>query len=452
MKLVAPKRTSPETLPPNNSGVLMYNGRAHAVGLLWFTVQDDTAKELLKQRVSKSKADFYCLRTHVSQQQGFGWLNKGHRRGMPAAAAMIADQLVGEWHGVFEAENGWWYVQVRSDTIVPNGDRFFTSEEEAYQLFQEEASKNIWPHSYAPEKWRLADSHTRELKLGTVLDSLPTAVLMPSNLTASFGSALVRNAVFGGLAAVLALMVFVVLNSLFTTPPPPSPTPLPVRKVIKPKNLPVPGQTSQSVSPQQLLQQCGDAADQLYVSLPGWKTQTYTCGVGKASLTWQQSNGTLSDARTIGMKTWPQNASVNFNNRIMTVGMILGNLPKLERTELVTQEIALLYLEQNMQPLGALQIKPVTPPAPPIPLPPESSDPNYVPPPPPPPPPSYLEIVFTTGFGPDKIAPLLTVPAMEMSELQWDVSAAKWQYKLKWTIQPIKKVAATPNKPAAGGK
>jgi hypothetical protein len=451
MKLAAPKRISTEITPANNSGVLVYNGRNYAVGLLWFTVQDDTAKELLKQRVNKAKADFYCLRTHVSQQQGFGWLNKGHRRGMPAAAAMIADQLVGEWHGVFEAENGWWYVQVRSDTITPNGDRFFTSEEEAYHLFQEEAAKNIWPHSYAPEKWRLADANTRELKLNSILDTFSSTVLLPSNLTASFGSTLVRNAVFGGLGAVLALMVFVAVDSLFLTPVQAPQSPVPVRTILKPKKADSQSMASQSVSPQQLLQQCGTAADQIYVSLPGWKPKAFVCAVGKASMTWQQGVGTLSDAKNTGMKLWPKTASVTFNNHIMSVMIALGNLPKLERSELVTQEIALLYLEQNMQPLGAVQVKPVLPPPP---APATNTNSDSPPPPPAPPPLPYLNIVFSTGFGPEQIAPLLTAPALEMSELQWDIGGAKWQYKLKWTIQPIQSAAKPDqkNNPAAGGK
>jgi hypothetical protein len=446
MKLIAPKRIqNEETATP---GVLSYNGRSYAVGLLWFTVQEDTAKEILKQRISKSHADFYCLRSHVSQQQGFGWLNKGHRRGMLAAAAMIADQLVGEWHGVFEAENGWWYVQVRSDTITPNGDRFFKSEEEAYHVFQEEAVKNIWPHSYAPEKWHLGDASTRELKLANMLDSLSTTALMPANLTASFGSAAVRNLVFGGLAMVFLLMIFVAVNSLMTQPVVVPPSPVPIRKVLKPLVDPN-SQANQSVSPQQLLQQCGDAAGQLYISLPGWESKTFTCTNGKASMVWQQRNGTLSDAKTYGMKQWPQTASVTFTNHQMNVVTSLGNLPKLERSELVTQEIALLYLEQNMQPLGAIQVKPVVPPPP---VPPRQYPGNTTSPPPVVPVPSYLEIVFTSGFGPEKISPLLTAPALELTQVQWDIKLAQWQYKLKWTIQPIKPAVKTTPAPVNGGK
>ena len=443
MNLSAPKRL-PHESSPSEKGVLVYNGRSYAVGLLWFTVQEENAKDLLKQRISKSKADFYCPRTHVSQQQGFGWLHKNHRRGMQAAAAMIADQLVGEWHGVFEAENGWWYVQVRSDTITPNGDRFFTSEEEAYNLFQEEAVKNIWPHSYAPEKWHINESNTRELKLGNFLDGLSNTVLMPANLTASFGSTAVRNMVFGALLFVFILMVFVAVKTLFVEPVPIPQSPVPMRVVANPST-PKLAEPNQSVSPQQLLQQCGEAADQLYIGIPGWISKSFTCAPGKASMAWQQNSGTLSSAKTIGMSLWPKTASVNFLNRILTVNLSLGNLPKLERSELVPQETALLYLEQNMQPLGALQVKPVIPPAPPVQNN-AAANPNA---PPPVPKPSYLDINFTTGFGPEKIAPLLSAPALEMTQLLWDVTQAKWEYKLKWTIQAIKPATtAKPNTPA----
>ena len=454
MKLSAPKRNKKQALPDASQmpGILVYGGRNYAVGLLWLTVQEDTDKSLLKQRITKTRADFYCLRSHVSQQHGFGWLSKGHRRGMPAAAAMLADQLVGEWHGVFEAENGWWYVQVRSDTITPNGDRFFASEEEAYQLFQEEATKNIWPHTYAPEKWRLSGT-TRELKLSTVLDNLVTTTLVPATLTASFGTSAMRNLVIGGLVGVLLLMMAVVAITLTDSPvdmsQPQNSNGQPLQPVkIAPKL--IAPQVNESVSPLQLIKQCGDTLAQLYQSFPGWKANVFTCAAGSANMTWQQSYGTLGTAKEIGMKAWPEKTSVNYQNRIMTAKLALGNLPKLERADLVNQETALLYLEQNMQPLGALDVKPVIPPEPVQPPRSAIALPNQPPPPPlPPAPPPHLKIIFTTGFGPDKVGPLLDVPAMELTELQWMVSQASWRYTLKWTYQkpgqvPVAPAAAAP--------
>lgn len=422
--------TPPVSTHATTTGVMIYEGRPYAVGLLWFTVQEDTEKSLLSQRVKKTHADFYTLRAHISQQHGFGWLDKGHRRGMAAAAAMVADQLVGEWHGVFEADNGWWYVQVRSDTVTPNGDRFFTSEEEAFHLFQEEMQKNVWPHTYAPEKWRLADSHIRELSLKNLLDDFTTSTLTPTNVTAMFGSAATRNIVLGGLIAAFALMAlimsFTYLGNLGAQAVVESTAP--VRTVQKPKT--PPRQPLKIVSPPQFLQQCGQAAEQLYQALPGWMATEFNCRKGTASFAWQQAGGTLRAAREAGAPHWPANTTINLNNRIMIVTMKLDDLPTIVDPILIGQDRALMYLEQKLQPLGALKLKPVTPVTPPAPA---RSAFGGAPLPPPPPPSPYLEIELLSGFGPEKIASLLTEPGLELEHVQWKLKSAVWQYKLKWT-------------------
>jgi Pilin accessory protein (PilO) len=432
--LSAPERIEVSNASTDKAGVLLYNGKPYAVGLLWLTAaQEETAKVLLKQRIKKTGADFYALRTHISQQQGFGWLRKGHRRGMQAAAAVIADQLVGEWHGVFEADNGWWYVQVRSDTLVPNGDRFFTSEEDAYQLFQQEAQLNVWPHSYAPEKWSLTGSTVRELKLANMLDDLATAPLVPTNITSMFGSLFVRNLALVGFIASIVIMMAVIGFTVYSgmqeeiTPMPRVPARAASNALIAPKAM-----ANESVSPLQLIKQCGNKLSELYQPLPGWKPQVFSCNPTTASMTWQQNTGTLGDAKDVGFLSWPATVKISFTNRILTALLPVGNLPKLAPSELPTQEDALLYLEQNLQPLGALQVKPVTPPTPPAPV---STDPSIPAPPPPPPPLPYLEISLTSGFGPDRVAPLLTGAGLELLKFEWNMPQSAWQYTLKWTYQ-----------------
>lgn len=428
---------------------MLYDGKPYAVGILWFTAQEDSGKGLLQQRIKKTKSDFYCLRNHIAMQQGFGWLSKGHRRGMKSAAAMVADQLVGEWHGVFEADNGWWYAQVRSDTITPNGDIFFTSEEEAYRHFQEESQKNVWPHAYAPEKWHIVDPNTRELPLKNLLDDLSLTTLVPTNLTAVFGSKSVRNIVVGGLLAAFFAMLVIMLVSMFGADDEivAAQNRAPLRTVSgnkaaaqtqAPKKLEAPkAQPNEAVSPQQLLQQCGDAAAKLYVSIPGWVPQVFTCSLGKAAMSWQQTTGLLSDAKDIGNKKWPQGVAVTFANRLMTAGLSMGSLPRVERTELFTQEMALLYLEQKMQPMGAITVKTITPPAP---VQPRTNNNSFMSgntpaPAPQPAPPPYLEISLQSGFDPNKISELLLGPAFELKQVQWRIQQGLWVYQLKWTFQ-----------------
>lgn len=431
----------------NLPGVLIYNGRPYAVGLLWFTVQEEAAKELLQSRIKKTGADFYCQRIHISQQQAFGWLKKGHRRGMPVAAAMVADQLVGEWHGVFEADNGWWYVQVRSDTITPTGDRFFMTEEEAFHMFQDEMVKHNWPHAYAPDKWRLGDRGIRELPLKTLLDDLVTASLTPATITAVFGSVATRNLVMTGLAATVGVVAVLAIWTLFFKPEPPQAIHrIPIAQLMAMKR----GQeVAQIVSPQQLGQKCGDFADKLYTSLPGWKPTKFTCSTTSATMSWQQVTGSLGDAKTRGSVTWPANSKINFTQRILSVSAPLEKLPTIEQEKVLSQEDELLYMEQELKPMGTLQIAATVPPAPVAPRRTSFLD-TDTPPPAPPPKPAYLTISFKTGFGPERITPSLLHDGLELQTIEWSIPQSLWEYKMKWYfLRPDAKGTVPLKKPPA---
>lgn len=417
-------------------GVLLYEGKPYAVGLLWLTVQEDNLKVLLNERLKKTKADFYCHRIHISQQHGFGWLDKGHRRGMKVAAAMVADQLVGEWHGVFEADNGWWYVQVRSDTITPNGDRFFASEEEAYNLFHEEMVKHNWPHAYAPSKWNLSDGSIRELLLKDLVDNFSTTTLIAQNITALFGGKARRNLVLGVLGAIVAGMAGILLMTLLQEPEVIQPLPMPARPLPVLAVAPPKVETLDAVSPLQLLQNCYQLAGQLFLSLPGWTPDTFSCDRTTATMSWRQGSGSLNDAKTTGLQHWPQQVGISFSQNILTASLPQTQLPTLQQSDLLPQEGALLALEQNLQPLGAVTVKPVTPPpVPPV--------PNAVKAPPPPPLP-YLDITLNSGFGMDALGPQLDLPGLELLSVKWLISQSTWTYQLKITHMRPKSATATP--------
>ena len=98
--------------------VLVYGGKKYAVGLTWLTVDELEQPGAIMDRAKMISADFLSSRLFIAQT-GYGYLSKGHRMGMPSVAAIVADALVGEWHGVFVADNGWLYVAVHADTIAP---------------------------------------------------------------------------------------------------------------------------------------------------------------------------------------------------------------------------------------------------------------------------------------------------------------------------------------------
>lgn len=437
------------------SGVLMHLGKPYAVGLLWFTIQEGNGKNLLQQRLQKTKADYHCLRTHISQQQGFGWLEKGHRRGMPVAAAMVADQLVGEWHGIFEADNGWWYIQVRSDTITPQGDRFFASEEEAFNVFKEEMRNHNWPYAYAPAKWNIADPNVRTLELKSILDSLATTTLIADNVTAIFGGAGKRNAIIGGLVAALVVMGGFAAYSLTKAPEeivvPPSRVTMRTTKPI-PALEPPKEDVMEAVAVPQFLSACGKTLAELYVPIPGWTATKFMCANETASLSWQQESGTLAQARESGKQQWPQNTAITYANRLMTASKNLGQLPKLEQSDLWQQEAALLFLEEKVQPFGAVQVQPVTPKPPPAPVR-RVGTAALMPPVPQVQPLPFLQVNVTTGFSPDAMEALSQAKGLVISQIAWDIAKGQWTYEFNLMharaklVEPVKAVTEGNKKP-----
>lgn len=415
------------------NGVMLYGGKAYAVGLLWLTIQEDQPKELFSQRLKKAKADYHCIRTHIAQQQGFGWLDKGHRRGMPAAAAMIADQLVGEWHGVFEADNGWWYVQVRSDTITPQGDRFFINEEEAYHHFQNEMRSHTWPYAYAPSRWELNDTTIRHLELKNVLDGLTTTTLVADNISAIFGGKSKRNLILGMIILCLVGMGGFTAYSI-TKPPEQIVLPPPKMLPIKPQIVKIePPKADQAliILPEQFVSACGEVLSSLFVTLPGWEAQTFTCQPNRSSFVWSQKTGSLSEAQIEGQKQWPSTVGINFNNKQLNVTAQLAQLPTSEQTDLYTQEQALIYTEQYLQPKGSLQIKIVTPP-PPKPIKVKPANQPLVPKPDHTQKPlAFLEIQMNSQYAPNKILGFFQAKGLELRSINWLINRSEWQYQLR---------------------
>lgn len=441
------------TQQPMSTGVLMHLGKAYAVGLLWFTVQEENGKATLQQRLKKTKADYHCVRKHIAQQQGFGWLEKGHRRGMPVAAAMVADQLVGEWHGIFEADNGWWYLQIRSDTITPQGDRFFTSEEEAYRVFQAEMKAHTWPYAYAPAKWNITEQNVRTLELKDLLDELATTTLIADNVTAIFGGVMQRNLIVGGL-----ITAFIVMGGFaaFTAVKPPEQIIVPPVRTVQ-KAAPIPAleppkeDSAEIVSPAQFFAACGKAVSALYAPIPGWTAASFTCTSDRASMSWQQQSGTIEAARTSGAEQWPKDVAIGYNNKLMTVSLKLDQLPKVQQNDMPPQEQALLFLEKNIQALGAVQVTPVNP-EPPKPAPAPRGVKALVPQQVAPVPLPYLDVTLTTGFAPDGLPNLANVKGLRLSQIQWTIPKAVWVYQFNLLHARPKTAAPAPVTDATTGE
>lgn len=422
----------------DQNGVLLFNGKKYAVGLLWLLVNEDDDNKLAKHRVQKAKGDFYCLRSSIVNQHGIGWLSKGHRSGMVSAASIAVDKMVGEWHGVFKADNGWWYLQVHSDTIAPNGDLFFESEEDAFNAFKASADQHNWPHAYAPKEW---DAGTRDIDLSELLESgIDGASLQATSLTSLFGSA--RNlkiAVFALLAMIIGGFGYFLIPALF-------PTAIPVNTVQKPKitkkNVPEVAQLPKEIKPlpdlnapeeeelvelpkpSQVIDSCGQTAAQIIRPIPGWPLKTMTCDGKNVSVQWQQTVGSMNVARSY-MKGFPPGTRMAIQGKNLTTTMPLARLPLIQQEGWLSSEEAIFNLEQRLNNIGRLKIKPVTPKPPPPPRKGKA----------PPPPRPYIDIELQTTVSPKTLAGYFDLIGMEMLAIQWDIPSGIWTYQSKLTTK-----------------
>ncbi len=430
----------------SSAGVFVSNGRKYAAGLIWLTSDDDFNSNLANKRAKQLDADFYCIRSNIVGQHGFGFLAMGHRMGMAAAAAIAADSLVGEWHGMFAVDGKWWYVAVHADAIAPDGDRLFLSEEEAYNFYVAQCSSYKWPRSFAPVSWNIPNTVPEVPFEKLVEESLQLASLRPNNLNAAFGGSRSKNlGLFIG--AMLLMLLFVVVgipamtsgkpeekrsyrpqiaSSRIIKPPPPEPTREATTKI---------NYFSERIPrPSGVIVLCADAFSKIILPLPGWDIAGIGCDTrnergARAEASWRKRTGSLELVKDF-VKTFPADATVDFNGSdIITVRTKIEDLFKISLPlKVVTREEAIQALYDRLGNLGRLQIVDRVPP------PPEEKKGSkaiagLLEEEPAPQKPPYLEVTLITETPPNVLSSYFDVPGLKLQNVTWVVRSKAWTYK-----------------------
>lgn len=424
-------------------GILLHNGKKFAVGLTWLTADDDIDVKLAKDRAKKMEADFFALRSTVTTQQGFGYLAMGHKSSMPSAASLASDMLVGEWHGVFAADNGWWYVAVHADAIAPDGDLFFFSEEEAFQHFQERAVSYKWPRTYVPESWNMPDS-SAHITLDKLLEDVDrAAALRPATANALFGGGKQKSMAFlvGGLFAAF-IVIALAAPALFSSERPNlneivrnriavpgrifAPPPIPREEMLESVDL----TGLRAAQPSILIDACAAAFNRLARPLPGWDLNGMTCSASNQASPiavglWQKRTGSLDTVKpTLG--AFPENVTISFNgsNQISVQGPV-GDLRNLVKPmELGQREPIIEMLSNRFGALGRLSVKDIRPPAPP----PARGVEGLVEQEQAPAPPPFMELSLVTQTPPNMLAAYFDVSGLKVQTIQWNKRSGAWTY------------------------
>lgn len=425
-------------LDTNSPGVLLYNNKKFAVGLLWLTMDDPNVafsgqKELMAARRALIKPDFICERSQIIAQQGFGHLSKGHRVGMPAAAASAADLLVGEWHGIFAVDNGWWYVAVHGDAIAPDGDKFFESEESAYQFFMDAMNRQRWPRSYAPKEWALAGTN-HEITISKLLDGLPSVYLKPYTLDSLFGNKTNKYMALSSLAVIVVLFTTFFATGLgeyMNAPYPPTRN----VKVALPETIVAPPRPSSrflqkdelleitDYPPPVLIRACLDRFQIMFKPLPGWALNSVSCKDGNVIGEWKRQNAHFSDMAAL-RKFFSNDSVMTYDGQgKLSVSETL-DLSQLEKVKMQINHKEVLYgvLTGRLESKGEMIIEEtmVTPTV-------AATKPGAAPDPTVAPAPErFLSVRFKSPLSAYLWADDFDIPGLKPVELTWNIPESFW--------------------------
>lgn len=360
---------------PSGEGILLYDNKRYAVGLNWLIADDEGDTALAKGRAKEFKADFYTMRQGVVTQHGFGYLRKGHRLGQSALASVAADALVGEWHAVFVADNGWWYVAVHSDNIAPDGDILFSSEEAAYNHFMAQGEAFRWPRAYAPESWNVPDA-TGEIPLSRVIGEAPPSILKPVNLDAIFSGKRNKNLAFGAIATIVVLLVVSIAGQSLLTSLVPMKAQLPLPGIESSDVLQVPPKEPSVVQeesgmsltkmgllvPSEQMNSCLDGFAALAVPLPGWKMVTLRCKDTIVEGNWNRQIGSYEMVEPY-LSRFPEGVTRNFadSQNLIANRRLTAKLEPTEAQELLDRSYAIIILTKRFANIGQITLREVVP-------------------------------------------------------------------------------------------
>jgi len=446
-------------------GILLFDNKKYAVGLNWLVAESDGDTELALMRAKSFKADFYCMRQNVVSQHGFGYLESGHRIGLPALASVAADMLVGDWHGVFTADNGWWYVAVHADNISPEGDILFASEEQAYNHFIARGESYRWPRAYAPESWNIHEA-AGEISIAKLIGTAAPPTLKPVTLDAVFSGKRNKNLAIGAGVVIFALLIVSLLGQQLLPSFVPTQAELPVPDIEVSDNLQAPPKeptienkneaeslTSLSLTPPSLfIADCLKGFSDIGIALPGWQMGKIRCKDTFVEGTWTRVIGSFEMVQPYLVR-FPEGSARNFvdgSSLVITRRLKTAEKPATNSAALLEAPEAIERLNKRFGSLGDLKSDKITPVAvndllqgvdmmqqasftsmgqnkPDL----KPLTANDLP---------YIAISLKTKTPPNMLAKYFDLPGVIIQTIEGQIISGNWQYDAKLILKPSARI------------
>ena len=269
-------------------------GVEYATSLFWQPMQNysEYQKEIKEAASSILEgADLFCIKGGKTPQFGICVSFEGFKQGETVAATAMLSSLNGKssFVGVFKVNEGWWYICVRNDIVLSDGDMLYLKEEDAKEQFMAMMAVPDWDAKFAPAEWNVP-----ETEVGALEDLLSRGEkIRLQKINALRGVKLVL--VVAGIALVGIWLATSLFDKLFLSPPK-RPVVVPIKPKVAAKvpvkEIPKPWENVQD--PRQFAVSCFNGTIKLVeIMPPGWKIGNILCDTSSISTSWKKDIGLL---------------------------------------------------------------------------------------------------------------------------------------------------------------
>ncbi len=272
---------------------IVVGGVEYATSLFWQSLQnqDNPQPEVIESSQGVLEgADLYCIKKGKTPQFGICVSADGYKQSefvaAPAVATALADQP--SFVAVFKVDNGWWYICVRDDVILANGDMLYKNEEDAKKQFMSMLMVPDWRLKIAPPEWGI-----EETLYPTLTD------IMQRGSRVKLQKIDTKGKTFYIVAAVVAFvvlyLVYKLFMMLFSAPPKPVVVPIQPKVVAQPEVPPEPKPWENLPQQDVYMQRCyANVLSLVKIMPPGWNIGLVNCSLSSTSTSWGREFGRIS--------------------------------------------------------------------------------------------------------------------------------------------------------------
>lgn len=268
------------------------NGNTYATSLFWQQLQNSEEPIAEVKEVAGSVlegSDLFCLRHGKAPQFGICVSKDGYRKGDIVAAIGVASALSDKssFMAVFKVSSGWWYVCLRNDIILADGDLLFLNEIDAKDQFYSMLNVPDWDIKIAPEEWGIEG--TENLSLENLLNR--GSIVKLEKINALRGTALYLTVAAVAIIGIWAASEIIDL-AFNSYPKKPVVKPVKIQQIQKAPEPPEVKPWEKILNPTEIMTQCYNGAQDLVKILPpGWAIEGITCTPSSITTSWRREIG-----------------------------------------------------------------------------------------------------------------------------------------------------------------